>query len=117
MVKTFVLLAAVIAVTLLAGCAPGPNQLVNTPDARGKVPGFWQGWWNGFIAPVTFVISLFSPKISVYEVHNNGGWYNLGFVLGAMSMVGGGAGGAAARRRSSREVPALAGIAAVSTPW
>jgi hypothetical protein len=84
---------------LLAGCAAGPNSLQNIPDAKGEVPGFWRGLWNGIIAPVTFVISLFTEKVRMYEVHNNGGWYDFGFVLGAMIAFGGSAGGTAARRR------------------
>jgi hypothetical protein len=84
---------------LVAGCAPGPNPLSRTPDAKGEVPGFWRGLWNGIIAPITFIISLFSEKVRMYEVHNNGGWYDFGFVLGVMIAFGGGAGGAASRRR------------------
>jgi hypothetical protein len=34
----------------------------------------------------------------MYEVHNNGGWYDFGFILGMMIIFGGGAGGAQARR-------------------
>ena len=93
----FVLLAA--ALLLLAGCAAGPNGLANTPGADGSVAGFWRGLWNGIITPVTFVISLFSPKVQMYDVHNNGGWYNLGYLLGAMIIFGGGAGGGVAGRR------------------
>jgi hypothetical protein len=84
---------------LVVGCAPGPNPLSRTPDAKGEVPGFWRGLWNGIIAPITFIISLFSEKVRMYEVHNNGGWYDFGFVLGVMIAFGGGAGGAASRRR------------------
>jgi len=36
------------------------------------------------ILPFSFVVSLFNSDVSVYEVHNNGGWYNCGFVLGAL---------------------------------
>ena len=42
------------------------------------------------ILPVAFVISLFTDKVSVYEVHNSGGWYNFGFLLGAAVVWGGG---------------------------
>jgi TctA family transporter len=93
--------ALVLAALLLGGCAPGPNQLVNTPNSDGVVAGFWRGLWNGMISPITFVISLFSSSVQVYEVHNSGGWYNFGFILGAAVALGsgGGAGGAAARRR------------------
>jgi hypothetical protein len=82
-----------------SGCVPGPNEATDTPDSEGEVAGFWQGLWQGIIAPFTFIISLFSDSVNVYEVHNNGGWYNFGFLLGASIIFGGGGGGAARRRR------------------
>lgn len=88
-----------IAALLLAACAAGPNPSVDTEDNDGKVAGFWKGVWQGIIAPLTFIISLFTSEVNVYEVHNNGGWYNFGFVLGAGILLGGGSGGAASRRR------------------
>ena len=97
--KTALLLAgAVLLCILLAGCAAGPNQLANSAGREGKVAGFWLGLWHGLIAPVTFIISLFSKSVQMYEVHNNGGWYNFGFLLGMLILLGGGGGGAAARR-------------------
>jgi len=48
---------------------------------------------------VTFMISLFNRGVQFYDVHNNGGWYNFGFILGIMLVFGGGAGGARSRRR------------------
>ena len=93
-----ILLLAALAVLSLAACA-GPNELVNTPDDEGKLAGFWQGLWNGVTAPFAFIISLFSKTMFVYDVHNNGGWYNFGFLLGASIIFGGGGGGAARRRR------------------
>ncbi len=83
---------------LLAACAAGPNQLAKTAGPQGKVAGFWLGLWHGLIAPVTFIISLFTGTVQMYEVHNNGGWYNFGFLLGMMILLGGGGGGAARRR-------------------
>jgi len=82
-----VLVAMVVA---LAGCAAHPNPLAGTPNDRGEVAGFWRGLWHGIIAPITFIISLFSREVHFYEVHNNGGWYNLGFVIGAGILFGGG---------------------------
>jgi len=85
-----------LALALLAGCAPGPNGFLDSPGPGGTVAGFWQGLWNGVISPVTFIISLFNHKVQIYEVHNNGGWYNFGFILGLMIVFGGG--GASAHR-------------------
>jgi hypothetical protein len=93
-----ILLLVLLFSVILSACA-GPNDLVNTPDAEGKVAGFWQGLWNGFTSPFTFIISLFSKTTFVYDVHNNGNWYNFGFLLGASIIFGGGGGGAARRRR------------------
>ncbi len=85
-------------VVVLAGCTAMPNTLVNTPNADGKVAGFWQGLWHGIISPVTFIISLFNHNVTVFEVHNNGAWYILGFLAGVGAFAGGG-GRAAGRRR------------------
>ncbi len=74
----------------LSACAPGPNPAEKTTAADGKIAGFWLGLWHGLISPITFVISLFSKTVRLYEVHNNGGWYNFGFVLGAGLFLGGG---------------------------
>ncbi|MDA3937638.1 MAG: hypothetical protein PF636_12455, partial [Actinomycetota bacterium] len=59
------------------------------------VAGFWLGLWHGFIVLFTFLISLFRDNVTIYEVSNNGGWYNFGYLLGVMMFWGGGGGGAA----------------------
>jgi hypothetical protein len=82
---------------LLASCAPGPNNLTGTPNEKNAIAGFWQGVWQGFIAPFVFVISLFKRDLNIYEVHNNGAWYNFGYLFGVMCFFGGG--GNRARRR------------------
>lgn len=94
-------LAVVALVLVLAACAPGTNELANEPREDLEVAGFWRGLWHGIIAPVTFIISLFNDSVSMYEVHNNGGWYNFGFLLGMMMVFGGSGGGAASSRRRS----------------
>mgnify|MGYP006305736767 CR=1 FL=1 len=90
---------ALLVLVALAACAPGPNTMVGEPDEDGDVAGFWMGLWHGIIAPVTFFISLFTDKVNLYDVFNNGGWYDFGFVLGAGIIFGGGGGGAASSRR------------------
>jgi len=97
MKRVFSVVGVIAVIGLLAGCAPGPNTLANTAAAGGAVAGFWMGLWNGVISPVTFVISLFNSRVQIYEVHNNGGWYNFGFLLGISIIFGGG--GAGTRRR------------------
>jgi hypothetical protein len=79
---------------LAAGCAP----TAVTPDASagvdGDVAGFWKGLWHGFIVLFTFIVSLFSDSVGIYESHNSGNLYNLGFLLGVMIFFGCSSGGA-----------------------
>lgn len=91
--------ATLFLVLMLASCAPGPNQLEKTPNEKGKVAGFWRGFWHGLISPITFIISLFTKNVRIYEVHNNGNWYNFGFVLGAGLFLQGGILGSRKARR------------------
>jgi hypothetical protein len=99
MKNTLIIFVILILVMLLTACTAGPNELRNTPDEDGEVAGFWKGLWHGLIAPITFIISLFSKSVYVFEVHNNGGWYTFGFLLGASATLGGSGGGAACRRK------------------
>ena len=85
-------------VIVVASCAPGPNDSEKTPNAVGRTAGFWLGIWHGLISPVTFVISIFSKNVRLYEVHNSGAWYNFGFVLGAGLFLSGGILGGKKRR-------------------
>lgn len=84
---------------VLSACAAGPNSAVDVASAEGEVAGFWLGLWQGIIVPITWIISLFSDTVNIYEVHNNGGWYDTGFLLGAGVFLGGGGAGAGRRRR------------------
>jgi len=90
MSKFWIVLVLIVAMVVIAGCAAGPNEMQGTGDDEGKVVGFWRGLWHGIISPITFIISLFSRNVHFYEVHNNGNWYNLGWVVGAGMLGGGG---------------------------
>ena len=71
-------LFALLLIVLLAACAA-----TQAPDAVAPTaPGFWLGLWHGFIFPVAWVISLFTDKVAIYAVPNNGGWYDFGYFLG-----------------------------------
>jgi hypothetical protein len=98
MIKTLILVALLL--VLVTGCAPGesvevqvpsstvvlttpgPNPEQNKEAASGRVAGIVEGLWHGLIAPVTLVGSFFNPDMQMYEVHNNGREYNLGFLFG-----------------------------------
>ena len=82
---------------VLGGCTAGTNPL--EVAAAAEPAGFLLGLWHGFISLFAFVASLFLDGVGVYEVANNGNWYNFGFVLGAMSFYGGGGGGASRGRK------------------
>lgn len=78
--------------------APGPNPQVNKPAENGRVAGLGTGLWHGLISVVTLVMSFINPEIQMYEVHNSGPLYNVGFLIGAilLSVILGFSGG---RRR------------------
>ena len=105
MKKTLILALLAILPVMLAGCgpgssvqvttpdstmqlsAPGPNPVINQPDALGRVARAGAGLWHGIIAPVTLIISFFNSDVRMYEVHNTGSEYDLGFLLGLAIVI------------------------------
>jgi len=96
---SIVFLCLVILIIVTSSCAPGNTRFDVKPA------GFWAGLWHGLICIITFIISLFSKSVAVYEVSNSGGWYNFGFLLGAAIALGGSWGPSRKRKRkkSARE--------------
>jgi hypothetical protein len=90
---TFIILAALF--FFVAGCAPGN---LRWDKEIGQPANFWAGLWHGLIIIVTFIVSLFTQDVKIYEVNNVGWAYNLGFLLGAMISLGGGARSACHRK-------------------
>jgi len=72
-------IAKIIGILLFAGfltsCATH-----SLPDIPGGA-GFLKGLLHGFIAPVAFIVGLFTD-VRIYEIPNIGRWYDLGFMLG-----------------------------------
>jgi len=99
MKKALLLLTIAMILLVLASCAPGINELTNVPSRTGVVAGFWRGLWNGVISPVTLIISFFDKNVQMYDPHNSGVGYNIGFFLGIAAVFSGGAGSARRRRR------------------
>lgn len=97
------ILGAILIALILASCAAGPNTMVDTPNNDGDVAGFWMGLWHGFASPVMFIISLFSETVEVYEIHNSGGWYTFGFLVGVSIIFGGSGGSACKSRKRNRD--------------
>jgi len=90
---SIIFLCVFILIIVTSSCAPGNTRF----DA--KPAGFWAGLWHGLICVITFVISLFSKSVAMYEISNSGGWYNFGFLLGASIALGGSWGSSCKRRR------------------
>ena len=97
-------LTAVGMLIVLSSCAAGPNALAG---GGGDAAGFWLGLWQGLISPITFIVSLFNSNVNIYEVHNNGNWYDFGFMLGISTVFAGGPGASVpyrSRRRRRADV-------------
>ena len=73
--RVFVLIAMSLTV---AACVAKQSPTAVNPAA----PGFLEGVWHGFIFPIAWIVSLFTDQISVYQVPNNGGWYDFGYFIG-----------------------------------
>jgi len=60
---------------VLAACA-------ERPMGHPGDPAFVRGLIDGIVAPISFVISLFSEKVRMYQFPNVGRWYDFGFLIG-----------------------------------
>jgi hypothetical protein len=58
-------------------------------DLSGAPANFWLGLWQGLIVFLSFIASWFDNNIVLYQVHNNGFWYNLGYIIALSVSVGG----------------------------
>ena len=96
---SIIFLCVCILIIVTSSCAPGNTRFDEKPA------GFWAGLWHGLICVITFIISLFTDSVEMYEVTNNGGWYNFGFLLGAIIALGGSCGSSckSKRKKSARE--------------
>ncbi|ESQ85739.1 MULTISPECIES: hypothetical protein [unclassified Asticcacaulis] len=83
MKRSILTMAAFGALLLLSACAERP---MGGPHD----PALVRGLIDGLLAPISFVISLFSDTVRMYAYPNIGRWYDLGFLIG-LSAWGGGA--------------------------
>ena len=68
----------VLSVLILSACAHQPLAQIASDD-----PGFFSGLLHGFVAWFALLGHIFNAEIRVYAFPNSGGWYDLGFLLGA----------------------------------
>lgn len=82
--RLFKLLILIPFLLLLTSCTAGDPQFTQDNPA-----GFWYGLWHGIIAVITLIIHMFNENVAVYEIHNTGGWYDFGFLMGVICIWGG----------------------------
>jgi len=89
--KFLVVLAVLLVSTLLLTACGFANPLRGIANTdTGKVYGFWRGLWDGLTIVFAFIGGIFSHRWNLYMVNNNGGWYNFGYFLGLLIILGGG---------------------------
>lgn len=74
---------------LLGSCAYQGEAAAADP------PGFFKGLLHGFLIFFSLIGSIFTD-VRIYAAPNTGGWYDLGYFLGASAFLGGG--GASAKK-------------------
>ncbi len=89
-----------ISITVLIVFLVACTATQNAASPNVNVPGFWFGLWHGFIAPITFIISLFPNDLRIYAFPNAGLWYDFGFMLGISGFSGGIFAGSRKRNRN-----------------
>ena len=77
----------------LTGCA------TQSDVASGDAPGFLLGLFHGFTSMFSLIGSLFT-EYRVYAYPNSGFWYDFGFCLGVILLLGGGGAGAKSAKGS-----------------
>jgi hypothetical protein len=102
--KGLFLTTVVLGLLFLGSCAAGPNSMLGSTAEGAEDPaGFFSGLWHGMISFITLIVSFFNSNVNIYEVHNAGWPYNIGFILGVMLAYGGGAGSTAYSRSRDRD--------------
>lgn len=79
------ILIAICVCLLLVSCAHTIDVSECLPDSERA--SFWSGAWNGLTMTPAFVLSIFCDDITIYNVNNDGGWYNFGFIGGFFIII------------------------------
>jgi hypothetical protein len=100
--KKFIPLFVLLGLVLLAAAIYIIVYHVGMPtrNLSGAPANFWWGLSQGLIIVLSFIASWFDNNIVLYQVNNNGFWYNLGYLLAVSVSVGGIARGTRPRKRA-----------------
>jgi hypothetical protein len=82
--KIIAIVLMVFSCFIFSGCTPGAGHFDSNAPA-----GFFWGIWHGWIAPVSLLIGLFDETTRIYEPHNTGWFYDLGFYIAIIGGFGG----------------------------
>ena len=69
---------------VLTGCLPGDGTATAAAPA-----GFFWAIWHGWVAPISLIFGFFDESIRIYEVHNRGWLYDLGYYMAVIGGAGG----------------------------
>lgn len=83
--RIITILLVLLVAMLSVSCADVAHVTFTNPNEH--VYGFWGGTWHGMIMFPSFIGSLIWDDVAVYAVHNNGAWYDFGFVGGFFIMI------------------------------
>ena len=85
--KNTLILLLLITLLMTSGCAD--SEAIDTCVDPSQREGFLMGIIQGFIAPITFIVSIFDDETAMYAVNNSGWLYDLGFLIGIGGFSGG----------------------------
>ena len=51
-------------------------------ETAGEASGFWGGILDGILVPFAIIGKAFDSEVAIYNVNNNGFWYDLGYAFG-----------------------------------
>jgi hypothetical protein len=83
--RIFTIMLVLLVAVLTTSCADVAQ--VQFPNPNEHIYGFWGGTWHGMIMMPSFIGSLIWDDVAIYAVHNNGAWYDFGFVGGFFIMI------------------------------
>lgn len=83
-VKRLVVIALAALALLVSGCTlyAEKNPLKGTKSEDGVTASFADGVMHGLTAPMMLFVSLVDRNTEIYEVKNDGTWYNMGYLFG-----------------------------------